>query len=139
MVDDDAQVLSAVKRMLHGRGFDVWGTTDPSEAIRVVAESRPEERPSLFITDIIMPEMTGTRMMEQIVQLCPGVAVIYMSGYVHEKTSWAGMPGTVLAILEKPIAPDKMREVAERALAAATAGNASANEDGTASQARPTL
>lgn len=124
VVDDEAQVLSAVKRMLHGRGFDVWGTTDPAEAIRTFTNARPEERPALIIADIIMPEMTGTRMMEQIEKVSPGVPVIYMSGYVHEKTSWAGMPGAVADILEKPLSPDKMRDAAERALAAAAARSA---------------
>jgi diguanylate cyclase (GGDEF)-like protein len=119
VVDDDAQVLSAVKRMLHGRGFEVWGTTDPAEAIRTFTNARPEDRPALIIADLIMPDMTGTRMMEQIERVSPGIPVIYMSGYVHERASWTGMPGSVAAILEKPIAPEKLREVAERTLAAA--------------------
>jgi|ERR1035437_3391192 diguanylate cyclase (GGDEF)-like protein len=127
VVDDDAQVLSAVRRILHGRGFDVWGTTDPAEAIRRFTESKPEDRPALIIVDVIMPEMTGTRMMEQIVQVSPDVPVIYMSAYVHGKTSWTGMPGAVADILEKPISPDKMREVAERALAAAAARKTAAS------------
>jgi diguanylate cyclase (GGDEF)-like protein len=118
VVDDDAQVLSAVKRMLHGRGYEVWGTTDPAEAVRTFSNARPEDRPALIIADLIMPEMTGTRMMEQIEQISPGVPVIYMSGYVHEKSSWSGMPGSITDILEKPISPEKLREVAERALAA---------------------
>lgn len=127
VVDDDAQVLSAVRRILHGRGFDVWGTTDPSEAIRRFTESKPEDRPALIIVDVIMPEMTGTRMMEQIVQVSPDVPVIYMSSSVQGKTSWTGMPGAVADILEKPISPDKMREVAERALAAAAARKTAAS------------
>jgi DNA-binding NtrC family response regulator len=118
VVDDDAQVLSAVKRMLHGRGYEVWGTTDPAEAVRTFSNARPEDRPALIIADLIMPEMTGTRMMEQIEKVSPGVPVIYMSGYVHEKSSLSGMPGSITDILEKPISPEKLREVAERALAA---------------------
>jgi diguanylate cyclase (GGDEF)-like protein len=116
VVDDDAQVLSAVRRMLHGRGFDVWATTDPAEAIRNFTNARPEDRPALIIADIIMPEMTGTRMMEQIERVSPGVPVIYMSGYVHERTSRTGMPGAVADILEKPISPEKLREVADKAV-----------------------
>ena len=116
VVDDDAQVVSAVKRMLHGRGYDVWGTTDPTEAIRMFTSARPEDRPALIIADVIMPEMTGTRMMERIEQVSPGVPVIYMSGYVHGNSSRAGMPGAIADILEKPVSPDRMREAVGRVI-----------------------
>jgi diguanylate cyclase (GGDEF)-like protein len=120
VVDDDARVLSTVKRMLNNRGMVVWGTSSPDEAIRSFTEAAPDDRPALIITDIIMPTMTGTRMMEQIAKVDPAVRVIYMSGYVHGENFWTGMPGSVVAVMEKPIVPDKMRETVARALAGAT-------------------
>ena len=118
VVDDDAQVLSVVKRMLAGRGMEIWGTTDAGEAIRRFTESPPAQRPALIITDVIMPAMTGMRMMEQIVQVSPGVRVIYMSGFVHGDVSWSGMPGSVVAVLEKPISPERIRTVVDDVLRA---------------------
>lgn len=116
VIDDDPRVLSTVKRMLNGRGFVVWGTSNPAEAIRAFTDAAPVDRPALIITDVIMPTMTGTRMMEQIAQVDREVPVIYMSGYVHGEVSWKGMPGSVVAVLEKPLTPDRMREAVGRVI-----------------------
>jgi len=124
VVDDDAAVLAVVKRMLDGHGMVLWTTTSPDEAIRHFAEALPDDRPALIITDIIMPSMTGMRMMEQIAEVKSDIPVIYMSGYVHGEISWNGMAGSVVGILEKPLTPDKMREAVNRALAGADVGKA---------------
>ena len=103
MVDDDSAVRSVLKRMLVANGCKVWDTGDPVEAIRKFETAAPSERPDLILTDVIMPAMTGMRMIDQIVHIEPAVRVVYMSGYVQSKISWGGTPGAVVAFLEKPI------------------------------------
>ena len=35
--------------------------------------------------------------------IAPDVRVVYMSGYMHGEVSWAGLPGSVVGFLKKPI------------------------------------
>ncbi len=102
VVDDDAAVRSGIKGLLAGNGWRVWDAGNPLLVIERFAELDPADRPAVIVTDVIMPEMTGIRMMEQIAKIEPDVRVVYMSGYVHGTISWSGMPGANVAVLSKP-------------------------------------
>ena len=114
VVDDDAAVRSAVKGILGGHGFRVWDSGSPAEAIRRFTEATEENRPAAIVTDIIMPEMTGMRMIDFIVELDPAVRVLYMSGFAHGSISWNGMPGGTVRAINKPFEmADLIRSVNE--------------------------
>jgi len=102
VVDDDAAVRSAVKGILAGNGYRVWDAGSPLEAIQRFTEATPGNRPAVIVTDVIMPEMTGMRMVDYIVELDPTVRVVYMSGFVHGNISWTGMPGGTVRAINKP-------------------------------------
>ena len=103
IVDDDAAVRSMAKSMLIRDGHELWDTGDALEVIRRFADASPAERPDVVLTDVIMPVMTGMRMVDQIAKISPDVKIIYMSGYVQSAIEWQGSPGSVVAFLEKPI------------------------------------
>jgi diguanylate cyclase (GGDEF)-like protein len=103
IVDDDAAVRSLVKSMLIRDGHELWDTGDALEVIRRFADASPAERPDVILTDVIMPVMTGMRMVDQIAKVSPDIRIIYMSGYVQSAIEWEGSPGSVVAFLEKPI------------------------------------
>lgn len=54
-VDDDPDVLGTLSRALHREGFEVSGATSGLEALKLLAERRPD----LIILDIIMPGLDG--------------------------------------------------------------------------------
>ena len=80
--------------MLIRDGHELWDTGDALEVIRRFADASPAERPDVILTDVIMPVMTGMRMVDQIAKVSPDIRIIYMSGYVQS---------AVVAFLEKPI------------------------------------
>ncbi len=102
VVDDDAAVRSAIKGMLAENGWRVWDTGNPLTVVERFAALSVADRPAVIVTDVIMPEMTGMRMIEQIAQIDPDVRVAYMSGYVQGTVSWSGLPGASVAVLSKP-------------------------------------
>ena len=55
IVDDDAPVQRAIKRVLESVGYRVSAASDGQEALDMIAR----ERPDLLVLDIIMPRMDG--------------------------------------------------------------------------------
>ena len=114
IIDDDAALRSLVKQMLLEDEHELWDTGDARQAIQRFAEASPAERPDVILTDVIMPVMTGMRMIDQIAKVSPEIRVIYMSGYVHSVIDWQGPPAAVVAFLEKPIKLDVLLATVQR-------------------------
>ncbi|HVZ48006.1 MAG TPA: diguanylate cyclase [Gemmatimonadaceae bacterium] len=116
LVDDDAAVRSVLKRLLVHAGYEVWDSGSPREAIARFAAAAPADRPDAIVSDIIMPEMTGVRMIDEIAKTSTDIRVVYMSGYVHSSISWAGSPGKVVKFLDKPVSREKLLDTLTDAL-----------------------
>lgn len=105
IVDDDAQVLRLVEKMLRPRNFRIQVAPKPSEALRI-AETEPVH---LLISDIALPEMDGKRLTEMILKLYPDAAVLLISGRYHEKSAF--VKSARVKFLKKPFFPSELVRV----------------------------
>jgi len=125
VVDDDADHLALVERWLSLEGFDVAGAENGEAAMAAVEAQRPD----LVISDLVMGDVDGIRLLREIHRYDPVMPVIIMSGQ-------AGIPEAVKAthlgasaFLTKPIDRDLLVEEARQALSAYT-GNGLQGGDG---------
>jgi len=114
VVDDDASVLFASRRILARYGYTVLEAPGGEEALRVVRAQAP--RIDLLLTDIRMPGMDGPTLANRVVALLPAVRIVYMSGYAdgllqQEVTA----PGR--AFLAKPFSVEQLTGTLARVLA----------------------
>ena len=116
VVDDDAALLSLARGTLAGHGYSVWGTDSPAKAVQRFSDASPADRPVAIVADMIMPAMTGMRMMELIAKVDPSVRVVYMSGFVHDEISWTGFPGGRVTTLVKPFEDTELLAAVNRVL-----------------------
>jgi PAS domain S-box-containing protein len=106
VLEDENALRTLIRQVLCQAGHTVLDTGDPDEAIQL-CEHHPGDI-ALFITDMVLPKVSGPQVAERVSQLRPGVKVIYTSGYPGK----AGMPngqrqnGT--AFFEKPFTPDTL-------------------------------
>jgi diguanylate cyclase (GGDEF)-like protein len=126
IVDDDAALRSLLKQMLLEDGHELWDTGDAREAIQRFADASTAQRPEVILADVIMPVMTGMRMIDQIAKIDPDLRVIYMSGYVQSVIDWQGPPAASVAFLEKPIKLDVLLAAVQRILRTAPGGKSAA-------------
>ena len=79
VVEDEAAVLGVVRRVLEKHGYRVLAATDSAEALRLAVLHGDELQ--LLVTDMVMPGLGGAALAKRVVQLCPSVRVLFVSGY----------------------------------------------------------
>lgn len=77
IVDDEPQILDALKTFFRLRGYDVQTTAEPHDALERV--QRDTFHAALL--DINMPGMTGVELLTRIKQARPTVQVVMMTAY----------------------------------------------------------
>ncbi len=55
MVDDDPKIVEILRKILSDAGYEVHCTVDPTQAVALAAETRPD----MAILDIAMPALDG--------------------------------------------------------------------------------
>ena len=108
LVDDEEAVRDVTRRILERLGYAVETAASADQARRVLAVSG---RPDLLLTDVIMPEESGPQLAEQLRTDCPGLPVLYISGFTGDELQRQGTLRSGTAFLQKPYTP---RELAER-------------------------
>jgi CheY-like chemotaxis protein len=112
-VDDETDLLEAVRRVLTRRGHHVLAATGPAEALDLCREHGEEI--DLLLTDVRMPGGTGTELADQLARLHPGLPVLFMSGLYDDRDDELGAQARVVA---KPFTPASLAEAVDGALSA---------------------
>ncbi|MFL5402367.1 MAG: PAS domain-containing protein [Gemmatimonadales bacterium] len=113
LVEDEQTVRTVASRVLKNRGYLVHSAANGREALELV--QRLEGPLDLVLTDMVMPDMGGLELVERLLELRPGVQVVYMSGYAEgdKLDSASNKPGR--SFLQKPFSNEgltlKVREV----------------------------
>ena len=111
VVEDDDGVRALVQLMLEANGYVVHAVHDAEEAARICTERRVD----LLLTDVVMPQVSGSELAERLSVLAPGMRILFMSGYSDEAVQRHGEITAAAAFLEKPFTERalarKVREV----------------------------
>ncbi|RMH64039.1 MAG: PAS domain-containing sensor histidine kinase [Calditrichaeota bacterium] len=103
VVEDEEQVRELVCEMLETYGYNVLYALNGLEAIDVYKKNR--EHIDLILTDVVMPEMGGKKLIESLPDLRKGVKVLYMSGYTDNAIDEQGILNPDTEFIQKPFSP----------------------------------
>lgn len=78
VVDDQPLILVLVQAILDGVGLDIVPADHPGQAVHLARKHR--ERIRLLITDLNLGNMSGEDLAAKVLEHCPGLRVLYMSG-----------------------------------------------------------
>ena len=115
-VDDDPQALRYVRDALTGAGYTLVATGDPEEALRLMAE----EKPQLVLLDLVLPGTDGVELMQGLRKIA-SVPVVFLSAYGQEDLIARAFDMGAADYVVKPFAPT---ELAARVRAALRRGAA---------------
>jgi len=114
LVEDNETVRGLVEVMLRHRGYTVTAAALPREALALVDECGPFD---VVVTDVVMPQMNGGKLVELLQEKQPGIGVLYTSGYTGDAMVARGVLTPGVAFLQKPFTlsqlAGRMREVIE--------------------------
>ena len=113
LVEDDDMVRKLTYRFLDENGYRVLEARHGQEALAIYAQYH--EPISLLLTDVVMPGMSGKDLAEQLIDICPELKVVYMSGYTDSAIEHHGILKQSIVFLQKPFSANtltcKVREV----------------------------
>jgi CheY-like chemotaxis protein len=112
VAEDDPAVRSVVVTVLKRAGYTVLDAAGPIEALELARAY--EGRVDLLLTDIVMPQLSGTELAERLTALWPKLSVVYMSGYTDRDITRFDRRDS--QFLPKPITPVRLLDTVARVL-----------------------
>ncbi|SFJ60687.1 PAS domain S-box protein [Planctomicrobium piriforme] len=113
LVEDEPGVRSLSQHILTSHGFQVLTAANGQAALAVAAKY--PGRIDLLVTDVVMPELSGGKLAEQLLRQRPEIRVLFTSGYADDAVVRHGVLHELVSFLPKPFTPLalalKVREV----------------------------
>ena len=79
LAEDEREVRSLIAGQLTSLGYTVVEAGNGREALQLATDS--PHRFDMLITDMIMPKMGGQELSQKVMEICPAIKTIQMSGY----------------------------------------------------------
>lgn len=115
VVEDEDMVRRLACHALRAHGYTVLEARNGIEAL-VVFERRPDIH--LVVSDVVMPEMGGRQLNEQLQKIKPDQKVLFMSGHTSDAVLRHGVSESKSNFIQKPFSPTQLaktvREILDR-------------------------
>ncbi|MGH7230502.1 MAG: response regulator, partial [Nitrospiraceae bacterium] len=121
VVEDKPDVRTLVCRILRENGYTVYEARHGIEAL--LLDRAHTQTVHLLLTDVIMPQMSGPEVANQLKAVHPDLRVIYMSGYTDDAVVRHGVSEKGTHFLEKPFAPEALLQTVRGALDCSVTGS----------------
>ena len=100
VVEDEPALLELFKLILEEQRYRVLTAGTPGDAIRLARENAGEIR--LLITDVVIPEMNGRDLANNLLSLYPNLKLLFMSGYTANIIARDGVLDEGVSFIQKP-------------------------------------
>lgn len=114
VVEDEISILKLTDRLLNKLGYNVLAADSPEKAIKTVEEYGGKIH--LMITDVILPQMNGKELVEQIRKTWPEIKHLFMSGYTADIIAHRGMLEEGAQFIPKPFSMMELAVKVKKAL-----------------------
>ena len=111
VIDDDDSLRRVIEYTLDEAGFRVLTARDGTQGLQIFAE----EQPSVVLTDIQMPGISGYDVLQSIRTSRPEVQVIIVTAFGTVEQAVDAMKNGAFDYLTKPFSRDELRLVVQRA------------------------
>jgi len=114
MVEDDPLVREMTVQMLEEIGYTVMQAPTPRDAVEICRNR--ELSIDLVLTDVVMPEMNGKELVDEIESFRPDIKVLFMSGYTSDLVARRGVVDEGRHFIQKPFDIHSLNDKIKEAL-----------------------
>jgi two-component system cell cycle sensor histidine kinase/response regulator CckA len=107
LVEDEPIVLEMVAKLLELMGYIVFATSNAHEAISLAQENAGNI--DLLLTDVVMPEMNGDVLAQELLASDPALKCLFMSGYTADVIVHRELVGEDINFIQKPFAINNLK------------------------------
>jgi len=118
VVDDEAEFIDSLGKILRRRGFEVEVAADGAQAVDC-ALTKPFD---VALLDVKMPGMDGFQTLAEIKRVSPRTQVVLLTGHLSEADEQDGLESGAFAYLLKPHPISDLVAVIESAATGGAAG-----------------
>jgi CheY-like chemotaxis protein len=113
LVEDEENVRTLARLVLEECGYQVIEAGDGKQALEICKKG--DRKIDLLMTDVVMPQMGGRELAENLAEIDPGIKVLFTSGYTDDAVVRHGITDTTMNFIQKPFSLDilaqKVREI----------------------------
>jgi PAS domain S-box-containing protein len=114
VVDDEDMILQMAIQVLKAAGYWVLKASSPLQALDLLKTHG--DAVDLVITDVVMPEMSGKQLADELRKTRPTMKVLYTSGYTENVIVHHGILEPEVSFLQKPYTPSSLTKAVRRVL-----------------------
>ena len=118
IVDDEPALVGLGEEMLAELGYEPVGFNSSVSALRAFREA--PRRFDLILTDEAMPDLVGTELAREMLQLAPAQPIVLMSGYAGSQLTQRAAAIGIREVLRKPLQRRDLAESLARVLGPAS-------------------
>jgi DNA-binding NtrC family response regulator len=104
VLDDEASLIKWVSYALEQKGYDVFSTTEPDEALAYLKN----EKVHCVISDIKMPQIDGFEFLKKVRNMYPTLPVIFITAYGSMESAIAALRDGVSDYILKPFGTEEL-------------------------------
>src|SRR5262249_8188124 len=112
VVDDEVELMNALRETLTDQGYEVVGVTSARDAL----EAQSQRPCDLLLTDLMMPEMDGIQLLRKLLESDPNAVGIIMTGQGTIQTAVEAMKLGAFDYILKPFKLQVVLPILARAM-----------------------
>ncbi len=106
LVEDEEPIRSLLTRVLLQQGYEVLGAQNAGEALLLAEDG--DRHIDILVTDIVMPNISGTILAERLRRTRENLRVLLISGYAEELPGSDVSDSQYMTLLQKPFEPEEL-------------------------------
>ena len=117
VIDDEEAIRLFLEATLEDQGYEVVTAGTGQEALERIARAAPD----LVLLDLMLPDMSGIQVLDEVKKALPHVNVLMLTAYSGTETAVRAMKLDAFDYVAKPIELDRLLRLVQRALDASAA------------------
>jgi len=113
IIDDDASVRRALRRLIRSVGLNVVTFATAEEFL----QSPEQPVPDCLILDVHLPGLSGFELQERLTAEGRSIPIVFITAYADDPAGARAVPAGTVAFLKKPFEEQSLLDAVARALA----------------------